>query len=90
MKKWFFTFDKGARFQDYFVEVFAPSYIAARETMFFYYGKTWHMQYSRDEWFDSFYNKAAEYHLSYLETLFHSADVDAHIAEYEDKIKEYK
>lgn len=90
MNKWFFTFGEGALFQHYFVEVFAPTYLKARETMFCYYKSTWSKQYSREEWFDSFYNVAAQFHLSYLETLFYSEEVDEYTKNYEELIKKYK
>lgn len=88
MKKWFFTFGKGALFQDYYVEVFAPTYIKAMETMCCYYGKTWSKQYSREEWFSPFYTIAAEYHLSFLETLIYSEDVEEYIKRYNEMFKD--
>lgn len=89
MKKWFFTFGKGALFQDFYVEVFAPSYIKASETMFCYYGKTWTKQYSREEWFKSTYTVGLEYHLNFLETLIYSEEVDECMKEHYEVIKKY-
>lgn len=90
MKKWFFTFGKGALFQEYFVEVFAPSYLKAQETMYYYYRNTWAKQYNRDEWFQSFYTVAAEYHLKYLETLFYTEEVEEYINQHNELVKDYK
>ncbi|MDF2544949.1 MAG: hypothetical protein K0S47_4667 [Herbinix sp.] len=90
MKKWFFTFSKGAIFQDYFVEVFAPTYLKARDTMCCYYGKGWSKQYSREEWFKPLFTVAGEYHLKYLETLIYSEEVENYLIKYNELIKKYK
>lgn len=74
LKKWFFTFGQGALYQEYYVEVFAPSYMAARDTMLQYYGHAWSKQYTREEWFKPFFTIVGEYHLSHLETLISFED----------------
>jgi len=63
MKKFYFTFGFGQRYQNCYHIIEAETAEAARDLMVRKFGKEWSMQYNEDEWFENGVSQAEKWNL---------------------------